>query len=104
MKTIFLSVLISLGAAAANAAPSAKETCRNLAKHRDGEAPGMTMCLCIYDLAEDILDDDVRGLLFQSWNDGVDREEEANALKPKGRASLQIKKLEQAAGKKCLPF
>ncbi|UWQ76332.1 hypothetical protein [Leisingera sp. M658] len=105
MKLPVLAALFTLTfAAAAAAAPGAEETCKALAARSQGEGLSMNLCTCTYKLADEVMDDDIKALLFQSWNDGIDRQEEADALKPRGRASKQFRKLERAVRKKCAPF
>ncbi|WP_291731073.1 hypothetical protein [Leisingera sp. F5] len=104
MKTLSFAALAVAAAASASAAPGAEETCKALAARMQGDGPGMNLCTCTYKLADNILDGDIKTLLFLSWTDGIDRRAEADALKPRGRASKQVKKLERAVRKKCSPF
>lgn len=92
------AVLLSTGAAAG---PTAKEICKKMiAEGRNG---GMTPedCLCMHRVAENVLDDDVKALMFDSWLNGTNNMAALEALPRRGRVTRQMQKMQKTVEKDC---
>jgi len=74
----------------------------------DGRANGATMdqCICMYETAEDTLDEDIAVLLFKAWREGVPVMDEIVQLPKQRRVERQLTALKGAMQRQCpnLPF
>ena len=61
----------------------------------------MEECLCTYNVANTVLDDDIKELLFESWYTGENITEQLNALPKSKRVPRQFKAMEQTFNKNC---
>ncbi|WP_299982950.1 hypothetical protein [uncultured Ruegeria sp.] len=62
----------------------------------------MEECLCTYNVADTVLDDDIKALLFQSWYTGENVTEQLEALPEPKRVQKQFKTMERTFNKNCL--
>ncbi len=62
----------------------------------------MEECLCTYNVADTVLDDDIKTLLFDSWYTGENITEKLNALPQPKRVPRQLKTMERTFNKNCL--
>ncbi|WP_424969392.1 hypothetical protein [Dinoroseobacter sp. S76] len=95
--TAFLLILTG----AAHAAPSAREICQKMIA--DGRAGGMDQakCECTYRVADAILDDDVKTLLFEAWYTGKDNMQAVAQLPGQSRIRKQFKTMERSLEPNC---
>lgn len=74
----------------------------------DGRANGATMaqCICMYETAEDNLDEDIAVLLFKAWREGVSVMDDIVQLPKQRRVERQLTALKGAIQRQCpnLPF
>lgn len=62
----------------------------------------MEECLCTYNVADTVLDDDIKALLFQSWYTGENVTSQLEALPEPKRVQRQFKTMERTFKKNCL--
>ena len=68
-----------------------------------GGGGGRTMeqCLCHYRVAEAVLDDDLKTILFDSWYNGTNNMDAVERLKPRRRIEKQFRTLEKNLRRNC---
>jgi hypothetical protein len=104
LRLIWLSALTILGLvqpAAADARPSGAEICKKMIADGRGGGMGQPECLCVYRIADTVLDDDLKALLFDSWLNGTDNMKAAENLSSRARVQRQMLKMQRMAKKDC---
>jgi len=61
----------------------------------------LTDCHCTYRVADAVLDDDIKALLFDSWYNGNSNMARLEKLPRPGRVKRQFRSLERALKKNC---
>ncbi|MCL6284716.1 hypothetical protein M3P21_14360 [Ruegeria sp. 2012CJ41-6] len=84
-----LSGLVISGAV--NAAPTGQQICKKMIS--DGRGGGMSQsdCMCSYRVADAVLDDDVKALLFDSWYNGTNNMDAIEKLPRRNRIKKQFR-------------
>ncbi|MEO1563586.1 MAG: hypothetical protein AAFR98_09135 [Pseudomonadota bacterium] len=89
-----------------NVFANANSTCA--AMINDGRANGATMdqCICMYETADDNVDEDIAVLLFKAWREGVPVMDEIAHQPRQRRVEQQLTALKGAMQRQCpnLPF
>lgn len=80
--------------------PSA--VCQKMVESDPREQITMEECLCTYSVADTVLDDDIKALLFQSWYTGENVTDQLKALPEPKRVQRQFKTMERTFKKNCL--
>ncbi|MEL6620468.1 MAG: hypothetical protein AAFY39_07305 [Pseudomonadota bacterium] len=96
-----LPLLTCLALSGPALAQGAAATCA--AMERDGRLGPLTpaACRCHYAVAQDVLDPDIRALLFDSWLNGSDTAKQVEALKPRRRVQDQLENMLVTAKARC---
>lgn len=95
-----VSLLISPQLVLADRPPEA--VCQKMVEGDPSGQITMEECLCTYNVADTVLDDDIKALLFDSWYTGENITEQLNALPQPKRVPRQLKTMEQTFNKNCL--
>ncbi|WP_299962212.1 hypothetical protein [uncultured Roseobacter sp.] len=100
VRALLLAALVTIPGYVA-AAPSPEQTCARMIS--DGRANGMdqAICLCVYRVAEEVLDANIRALLFDSWYTGRDNMAAVQQLPRQGRVTRQMGKMQRTAARSC---
>ncbi|MEX0368606.1 MAG: hypothetical protein AB3N22_21305 [Ruegeria sp.] len=104
-SSVFFSLIILAGGLAvshaAAAAPSGEEICRKMIS--DGRNGGMNLsdCMCTYRVADAVLDEDIKALLFDSWYNGTNNMKAIEALPRRGRVKKQLRTMDRTLKKNC---
>ncbi len=95
---LILGLAISAGPGFAQ---TAEQTC-NAMRSDDRLGPNTyAQCLCNYAAADQVLDDDVKALLFDAWRTGANNMAKVEALRPRARIRTQFKTLERTIKASC---
>ncbi|MGH1412307.1 MAG: hypothetical protein ACRBB0_02365 [Pelagimonas sp.] len=102
-----MKLLISIGLIACvtatfvQAAPSAQQTCKKMVS--EGRAGGKTQqqCHCMYQVADQTLDEDIKALLFDAWYNGTNNMAALEKLPGRARVKKQLKRMQKASVKYC---
>lgn len=82
-------------------AQDAQQTCAKMAADgRLGPLSGK-QCECRYAVAEQVLDPDIRALLFDAWYTGADNMSKVEALKPRNRVRKQLRSMARKVQNTC---
>ena len=82
-------------------AQTGQETCARM-KAEDRLGPiTEAQCRCNYSVAEQILDEDIRALLFDAWYTGNDNVAKVEQLTPRTRVRREMLELSKALRKHC---
>lgn len=82
-------------------AQTAAETCAKMqAEDRLGPIT-VAQCRCNYSVAEQVLDPDLRALLFDAWHNGNNNLAKMEQLRPKPRVRRQLRSMAEAVAKHC---
>ncbi|WP_299150053.1 hypothetical protein [uncultured Tateyamaria sp.] len=82
-------------------AQDAATTCAKMqAEDRIG-AVSVAQCQCWYSVAEQVVDDDIRTLIFDAWYTGRDNMALMEQLRPRARVRRQLNAMAQALDKYC---
>lgn len=102
-NSFFICVLAALLAvpAGAIAAPFAKQICKKMIA--DGRGGGMSQkdCLCTYRVADAVLDEDIKSLLFDSWYNGTNNMQTMELLPNPRRVNKQLKTMQRSLKTNC---
>lgn len=66
-----------------------------------GGGLGQNDCLCIYRVADAILDEDVKALLFDSWYNGTNNMQAIERLPKQGRVRKQFRTMQRSLKANC---
>ncbi|WP_299731384.1 hypothetical protein [uncultured Tateyamaria sp.] len=82
-------------------AQTGPETCARM-KVEDRLGPlSEAQCQCNYSVADQVLDADIRALLFDAWYNGNDNMAKVEQLKPRHRVRREMLELRKAIQKHC---
>ncbi len=82
-------------------AQSAAQTCAKM-QTEDRLGPiNVAQCRCNYSVAEQVLDPDIRALLFDAWHNGNNNVAKMEQLRPKPRVRRQLRTMAEAVQKHC---
>ncbi|KIC44587.1 hypothetical protein RA28_17000 [Ruegeria sp. ANG-S4] len=84
------------------AAPTPQATCQVMVDTDPSGQITMEECLCTYQVADQILDDDIKELLFKSWYTGENVTDQLNALPNPKRVKKQFSRMERGMKQNCL--
>ncbi|MDA7964991.1 hypothetical protein [Ruegeria sp.] len=95
------SIVALLVPSVAFAEPTPQEVCQKMIEEdRSGDIV-MEECLCTYQVADTVLDDDIKALLFDAWYTGNNNTEKMKALPNPKRINKQFKTMERTMRKNC---
>lgn len=95
------AALFLMANAPAIAAPSGGQICKKMIS--DGRGAGMSQsdCLCTYRVADAVLDENIKSLLFESWYTGTNNMKALERLPKQNRVTKQLKTLQRALQTNC---
>lgn len=82
-------------------AQSASETCKKMIAEDRAGGMDQNRCECTYAVAEDVLDENIQVLLFDSWHNGTNNMVKLEAMPNKNKVLRQMQKMQSTAVKKC---
>ena len=90
-----------LGASMAGAAPTGAQICQKMIA--DGRANGMSQakCLCTYRVADTVLDEDIKTLLWDSWYNGTNNMAAVEKLPGRARVKKQMETMYRSLKPNC---
>ena len=97
-----LAAVLCLTAGLAQAAPDARQTCKKMIAEGRGGGLSQAQCQCSYRVAEVVLDEDIRALLFDVWYTGANNMSKLAALKPRLRVEKQLRTMKATIARNCL--
>ncbi len=106
MKPIFalaipvLALFLVVGAPAL-AAPSGSQICKKMISEGRGGGFSQNDCLCTYRVADAVLDDDVKALLFDSWYNGTNNMQAIERLPRQSRIRKQFQRMQRSLKANC---
>ncbi len=86
---------------AAMAERTPQEICEKLIESEPSGQIEMVECVCTYNVANAVLDDDIKALLFESWYTGENVTDRLNALPNPKRVKKQFSKMERTMKVNC---
>lgn len=105
MNRIFifgLIVLMNLGVpSTATSAPSAKQICTKMIAEGRGGGMSLADCTCTHRVADAVLDDDIKALLFDAWFTGADNTAKLERLPKKARVKRQMRIMQKTLAANC---
>ena len=106
MKTIYHLSICTVGGllAAPNlvpAAPSAKRICQKMITEGRGGDMSQEDCLCTYRVADAVLDEDIKSLLFDSWYSGTNNMRAIERLPNQRRVTKQFRTMQRSLKANC---
>lgn len=99
--SIFIVAAMSFDPSFATAAPSANQTCQKMISEGRGGGLSQNDCLCTYRVADAVLDEDVKSLLFDSWYNGTNNMKAIKRLPKQGRVRKQLKTMQRSLKANC---
>ncbi|MEM7091198.1 MAG: hypothetical protein AAF496_16705 [Pseudomonadota bacterium] len=104
MNSFLRTVILLLGlvvTGSLNAAPSGNAICKKMIS--DGRGGGMSQadCLCTYRVADAVLDEDIKSLLFESWYNGTNNMKAIEKLPRRNRIKKQFRTMDKTLKKNC---
>ncbi len=102
MKPVIYSLVFLSLPTAALAGPPAPAVCAKMVASDISGQITMEECLCTYLVAEQVLDNDIKELLFKSWYTGENVTDELNALPNPKRVPKQFSRMERGMKQKCV--
>ena len=93
LLSLSLALLLALATSLASAAPTGQQVCQKMIA--DGRSGGLnqSQCECTYRVADKILDDDIKALLFEAWYTGKNNMAEIQKLRRPNRVRRQLQTL-----------
>ncbi|MEP1962963.1 hypothetical protein [Tateyamaria sp.] len=82
-------------------AQDAAQTCAKMDREDRLGPLTVAQCHCNYSVADQVLDADIRALLFDAWYTGVNNTAKVEALKPASRVRRQFSRLQNELKKHC---
>ncbi|MEM1077559.1 MAG: hypothetical protein AAGI09_03435 [Pseudomonadota bacterium] len=103
MKPSFIlaCTLLLFLSSAAQAAPTAREICKKMIADGRGGGLNQATCECTYRVADAILDEDVKTLLFEAWYTGKDNMGAVAKLPGQSRIRKQFKTMQRSLKPNC---
>ncbi|MEM7319582.1 MAG: hypothetical protein AAF408_11245 [Pseudomonadota bacterium] len=104
MNSVLGTAILLLGLSmtgSLNAAPSGNQMCKKMIS--DGRSGGMSQadCLCTYRVADAVLDEDIKSLLFESWYTGTNNMTAIEKLPRRNRIKKQFRTMDKTLKKNC---
>lgn len=101
MKTIYrlsicAAVALFIAPSLVTAAPSANQICQKMISEGRGGGLSQNDCLCTYRVADAVLDEDVKSLLFDSWYNGTNNMQAIERLPKQGRVRQQLRTMQRS--------
>ncbi|KPA23163.1 hypothetical protein shim_14580 [Shimia sp. SK013] len=100
-RIFVITVGLTLSSSAALAAPGATKTCQKMISEDRADGQTQAQCECTYQLVEEIFDEDLKTLTFDSWYNGTNNMAALEALPNRNKVLRQMKKLYRQSQKKC---
>ena len=100
-RVVRTTALFLILTGAAHAAPSGREICQKMIADGRGGGMDQTRCECTYRVADAILDEDVKTLLFEAWYTGKDNMLAVAKLPRQSRIRKQFKTMERSLEPNC---
>lgn len=86
---------------AAQAAPSASQTCKKMIADGRGGAMSQAQCECMYRVADAVFDDDIKALTFDSWYNGTNNMKALEKLPNRARVEKQMRTMQRSLKPNC---
>lgn len=83
------------------ATPSANQICQKMISEGRGGGLSQSDCLCTYRVADAILDEDIKSLLFDSWYNGTNNMQAMELLPNPRRVRKQLKTMQRSLKTNC---
>lgn len=106
MKTIFtpfipvFALFLTLGGPAI-ADLSGSQICKKMISDGRGGELTQSGCLCLHRVADAVLDEDIKSLLFDSWYNGTSNMQELEKLPKQNRVLKQMRTMQRSLKKNC---
>ncbi|MEL6521231.1 MAG: hypothetical protein AAFQ66_09710 [Pseudomonadota bacterium] len=98
---IYTAVLLFVTPSLVSAAPSASQICQKMISEGRGGGLSQNDCLCTYRVADAVLDQDIKSLLFDSWYNGTNNMQAIERLPKQGRVRKQLRTMERSLKANC---
>lgn len=98
---IAVAIAASIGTAPAWAGPSANQICAKMISEGRGGSLDQKACLCTYRVADAVLDNDVKALLFDAWYTGKDNMPALARLDNPQRVKKQLRTMQLSMKANC---
>ena len=89
-----------LWASHAIGAPSGNEICKKMIADGRSEL-NHSNCVCVYRVADAVLDEDIKALLFDSWYNGTNNMQAIERLPNQSRVRKQLKTMQRSLKANC---
>jgi len=86
----------------ASAGPTPEAVCEQMVVTDPSGQITMEECLCTYQVADQVLDEDIKELLFDAWYTGNNNTEKMKQLPNPKRINKQFSRMERAMKQNCL--
>ena len=86
----------------ASAGPTPEAVCQQMVITDPSGQITMEECLCTYQVADQVLDEDIKELLFDAWYTGNNNTEKMKQLPNPKRINKQFSRMERAMKQNCL--
>lgn len=83
------------------AAPSANQVCQKMISEGRGGGLSQNDCLCTYRVADAVLDEDIKSLLFDSWYNGTNNMQTMELLPNPRRVKKQLGTMQRSLKTNC---
>ena len=83
------------------AAPSANQVCQKMISEGRGGELSQNDCLCTYRVADAVLDEDIKSLLFDSWYNGTNNMQTMELLPNPRRVKKQLRTMQRSLKANC---
>ncbi|MEL6466498.1 MAG: hypothetical protein AAFQ58_16150 [Pseudomonadota bacterium] len=83
------------------AAPSANQVCQKMISEGRGGGLSQNDCLCTYRVADAVLDEDIKSLLFDSWYNGTNNMQTMELLPNPRRVKKQLRTMQRSLKANC---
>ena len=93
--------LFSLTGAPGVAGPSGDQICKKMISEGRGGELSQNDCLCTYRVADAVLDEDVKSLLFDSWYNGTNNMQAIERLPRQNRVRKQLRTMQRSLKANC---
>ena len=100
LSLISVTALLSLPNLA-TAAQTANQICKKMISEGRGGELSQNDCLCTHRVADAVLDDDIKSLLFDSWYNGTNNMQAIERLPKPSRARKQLKTMQRTLKANC---
>jgi len=83
------------------AQPTSREVCQKMINEGRNGSFSFANCECTYRVADAVLDEDIKALLFDSWYNGNDNMAKMEQLPKPGRVRRQLRVMQRSLKKNC---